>query len=239
MALPAYLAMTDAELRRAPVLPAHIAYMACHFSSEDAGLTDLPKSLPPGAMLIVNDRIPVKSHDPALIAAQLRDCCERMEVQSVLLDFQRAGNPVTQAIADTVTGALSCPVGISQYYRSEAPCAVFIAPIPPHRSPESYLKPWLGRKLWLDISTDGEEMSVRAAGAQSTPLFSPVSKPGDFASKTAFCHYRIAAQPSDIRFTLYRTRDDLSRLLAAAERFGAEKAIGMYPELRGAETDSA
>ena len=73
MAIPLYLAMTAREFRICKTVPANMAWMACHFSPYGTGLSNLPTSLPPGSMIILNDRTPICGHDPELIAAQLKE----------------------------------------------------------------------------------------------------------------------------------------------------------------------
>ena len=69
MVLPMNLAMTAAEMSSAAPLPEKIAWMACHFSAYSLGITNIPASLPKGAMLILNDRFPCQGHSPGLTAS--------------------------------------------------------------------------------------------------------------------------------------------------------------------------
>lgn len=84
-----YLAMTGAEIRSCSQLPEKIAYMACHFSPYGTGLTNLPRELPPGSLLILNDRTPIRGHDPSLVRDTLARLAEQFRCDGVLLDFQR------------------------------------------------------------------------------------------------------------------------------------------------------
>ena len=88
MALPLYLALTAAEFQNCSSLPEHAAWMACHYSPYGLGLSNIPKDLPQGSMLILNDRTPPCRHDPELIARQLGEIAERFQCGGVLLDFQ-------------------------------------------------------------------------------------------------------------------------------------------------------
>ena len=141
MPLPIYLAMTAAELRQNPPKSNEIAWMACHFSPYATGLSNCPKQLPPGAMLILNDRTPVCGHDPALVAAQLQDLVENLKCSRVLLDLQRPGESLTESIVDAVLSALPCPVAVSECYGRDLTCPVFLPPVPLLMSPEDYLAP--------------------------------------------------------------------------------------------------
>ena len=72
MAIRPFLAMTAAEIRGTETLPPKTAWMACHFSPYSTGLSNLPKALPPGSMVILDDITPIHGHDSETIAAQLR-----------------------------------------------------------------------------------------------------------------------------------------------------------------------
>ena len=98
MAIAPFLAMTAAEICACPVLPPKIAWMACHFSPYGLGLSNLPKTLPPGSLLMVDDITPPHKHDPALIGKQLHSCVEALQCSAVLLDFQRIGSSQAQNI---------------------------------------------------------------------------------------------------------------------------------------------
>ena len=87
MPLPIYLAMTAAEFQQNSPKSNEVAWMACHFSAYGTGISNCPKLLQPGAILILNDRTPVCGHDPDLVAAQLKELAERFSCSRVLLDL--------------------------------------------------------------------------------------------------------------------------------------------------------
>ena len=140
MVMALYLAMTAAETAANPP-PEHMAYMACHFASYDAGLSNIPTYLPDGALLILNDRIPVWEHDPDLVAQQLANAVTTLNCSGVLLDFQRPDCPRAAAIAAAIQTALSCPVGISEHYARELDCPVFLCAPPPDTPLERHIAP--------------------------------------------------------------------------------------------------
>lgn len=231
MAFSCYLAMTAAEFRANPVLPPEIAWMACHFSSYGTGLSNCPEALPKGAMVILNDRTPVHGHDPALIAAELKEIVELQPVSAVLLDFQRPGSEETAAIAKAVVGALPCPTAVSDLYAKGLDCPVFLPPPPLHCPLEAHLAPWAGREIWLEAALDAEAITVTANGTQFTPL-----SPGDLpdtghVEETLHCRYQIAQMQDRIRFSLFRTPEMLRSLLHAAESLGVTQAVGLFQEL--------
>lgn len=231
MALPLYLAMTAAEISRAADLPAKTAYMACHFSPYATGLSGFPDSLPTGSMLIVNDRTPIQGHDPQLIARQLQSATQALEVDAVLLDFQRPGNPETTAVTEAILATLSCPVGVSEYYAKGLDCAVFLAPPALDCLLKKHISVWKGRELWLEAALDSACITLTEEGSRYTPLFPPETPQPSHHEPQLHCRYHISLTDNTACFTLFRTPQDLSSLLEEASRLGVTRAVGLYQEL--------
>lgn len=231
MTLPLYLAMTAAEISCAPALPARCAFMACHFSPYGTGLSNFPLALPPGSVLILNDRMPVHDHDPELIAAQLAQCTEDLQADAVLLDFQRPDVPRTTEIVRAIVDTLSCPVGVSPLYAQELTCPVFLA-LPPLDVPlKEHIAPWNGRALWMEAGLDSKTVSVTAEGSQNIP-YNPVETLSFWHQDTRLhCRYQIHVQPGQICFHLQRTQAELTDLMQEAADMGIARAIGLYQEL--------
>ena len=206
--------------------------MACHFSPYGTGLTNLPEAIPPGSMVIVNDRTPVCGHDPELIIRQLSALMEAKQCSSVLLDFQRPGEPQTAAIAEALVKELPCPVGISEPYASALSCPIFLPPVPPNMLLADYIVPWQDREIWLEAALDAAMITVTADGSTITPL--PTADPAEkcHLDSDLHSHYHIEPGSEQIRFVLYRTREDLTALLTAAEGTNITQAIGLYQELK-------
>lgn len=232
MAIQPFLAMTAAEIRDFSVFPAKIAWMACHFSPYGLGLSNLPRTLPPGSILMVDDITPPHRHDPELIAAQLIDCIETRSCCGVLLDFQRPGSEETKHIIHTLVNTLPCPVAVSELYAEDLCCPVFPAPVPLSVSLQDHLSPWKGREVWLDLALSGEVITVTEQGASSAPLPFPDLSAEGFADKTLHCHYHTALTEDAAQFTLWRTREDLEALMDEAENLGISCCVGLYQELR-------
>ena len=231
MAIPLILAMTGAEISKKAVLPPLISWMACHFSPYGTGLTNLPETIPPGSMVIVNDRTPVCSHDPELILHQLTALVEAKQCSSILLDFQRPDEPQTAAIAECIVNGLSCPVGVSEPYAASLSCPVFLPPDPPHIPLVDHIAPWKDREVWLEAALDAATITVTANGSTVTPLPYADSTECCHLDSDLYCHYRIVPEAERIQFHLHRTRADLDALLSAAEGTNITQAIGLYQEL--------
>ncbi len=228
MSLPVYLARTAAEF--GPALPRSCAYMACHFSPYGTGLSNLPDTLPEGSLLLVNDRIPLRRHESRLVARQLKQAVEQHKCCGVLLDFQRPAVSEAADMVQALTSALPCPVGVSRLYAGDGDYPVFLPPPPPDTAPENYLKPWQHRKIWLDASLTRLQITVTAEGARcACPDTLP---PARHESRELFCHYALSVQKDRAIFTLWRTKEDLTALLAHCEGLGVTLAAGLYQELQ-------
>ena len=230
MALPLYLAMTATEMRGNVPIPDKFAYMACHFSPYGTGLSNIPQALPSGSMLILNDRIPVCGHDKHLIANQLADLTDRCSCECILLDFQRPDVKETAELAEFIFQTLSCPVGVSLPYAGKTDCPVFLPPVPPDVPIGEYLVPWGGREVWLEAALDGQVITVSESGSSTAPLF-PWERPEE-GQQDAVLHCRyLIHMGNDVRFTLFRTPENLDALLAEAETLGVTRAVGLWQEL--------
>ena len=231
MALPLYLAMTAAEMAAISHFPPHTGYMACHFSPYGTGLCNLPKDIPPGGMLILNDRIPWHDHDGALILRQLEEQVSIHGCSCVLLDFQRPGCEEVKALAQSAISALPCPVAVSECYGDTLSCPVFLPPVPLDMPIKEYLQPWKEREIWLESALDAVQITLTESGSRAISL--PYSGEPDTGHRERIlhCRYRTEVTEDRAQFTLHRTRSDLDALLEEAEGCGVTRAVGLWQEL--------
>lgn len=231
MAIPWFLAVSGRELESVQPLPEKIAWMACHFSAHDSGISHLPPALPAGSLLILNDRVPMAGHDPHRIGQQLIQTVETLDCSGVLLDFQRRDSEEAMRLATHLIPSLPCPVAISDLYAKEMDCPVFLSPCPHHVPLSDYLLPWKGRHLWLDLAMDMEQITLTKAGSRISPL-PPGQAPAEgHREDHLHCHYSITTGLDAVQFTLWRTREDLEALAEEAEKLGTEVLAGLYCEL--------
>ena len=231
MAIRPFLAMTAAEISSNYPLPDRIGWMACHFSPYSVGLSNRPKKLSAGSLLIVNDVIPIHGHDPEVIAAQLLDTAEQFGCCGILLDFQRPNNPEAEQMAAYLSEALPFPVSVSDLYAGSLCCPVFLPPLPHHVPLKDWIKPWHCREIWLELAMNAEEILITDSGAVLTPL--PHSFTGNGHMDNALhCHYRVELLEHSARFTIWRTKQDISALLEEADSLGITAAVGLYQEFR-------
>ena len=231
MAIAPILAMTAAEMRSFSTFPEKVAWMACHFSPYGLGLSNLPKSLPAGSVLMVDDVTPPHGHNPGYIAEQLEQCVAKWNCSGVLLDFQRDGCAETQAIAEYLVTALPCPTIVSAGYAWNLDCPVFLPPAPLSTALEVYIAPWKGREIWLELGLDGEILTLTEAGCEVTALPHPDWDAQGFADQQLHCHYRMDVNKKSARFTLWRTEEDLDHLVEAAKSLGIVHCIRLYQEI--------
>ena len=228
-----YLAMTAAEIGANPPLPPKIAWMACHFSPYSAGLSNCPRQLPPGSLLILNDFSPIHGHSPETAANQLRSWVEDFQCSGVLLDFQRPGNTETAALTEYLEGSLPCPVAVSHLYADSLSCPVFLPPVPVQTPVAEYLAPWQGREIWLETALDAVKITLTEKGASFAQLPRADSEKNDFRDEKLHCRYRISLSEDRAEFLLYRAKEDLASLLRDAGNHGVTTAVGLYQEWAG------
>ena len=232
MEIPLFLAMTAGEVSCADTLPPRLAWMACHFSPYGTGLSNIPQSLPKGSMLTLNDRIPPDWHDVDLAASTLTEAAKRLECGSILLDFQRLGNEKTASVVEAVLKQADRPVGVSSCYAEGLSCPVLVPPVPPHLTPEEYLKPWQRREIWLEWSLIGTEIEVTAEGSQYTslPRFVPSEK-AHFDEELG-CRYDICVEEDRVVFRLGRVPEDMAGLMENAKKYGVMQWVGLWQEAK-------
>lgn len=225
MALPRYLALTSEEFAACASLPPRMAWMACHFSPYGTGLVNLPPALPPGAMVILNDRIPPAGHDPETVLRQLR----QLSPACMLLDFQQPPNSAALELTRQIVNKLPCPVGLTADWGRDLRCPLFLPLPPPDTSMEEHLAPWQGRELWLELGLDAMSYTITEQGA-SPGVMAAIPETG-LEDSHLRCHYRIDLFDDRAVFSLWRTRQDLDALLEEAQQLGITKAIGLWQEL--------
>lgn len=231
MALPCYLAMTAGEISGNSTLPPHIAWMACHFSCYHTGLTNIPKQLPPGSVLILNDQIPCHGHDPKRILDEVIAITEDFSCSHVLLDFERPENAQTAAIVRSLAGSMGIPVVVSDLYARESDGPVFLPPAPLDQPLEAYLLSWSGRKVWLEAALCQEEIIITDTGSLHQSICPPDRLSDGHWDEALHCRYQIETGEDYITFTLFDTPETLGRKLAQAEELGVTAAIGLYQQL--------
>lgn len=221
-------AMTPEEMAAIRPLPPGCGWMSCHLSEE--GLKDLPHSLPPGSLLILDDRDLPDTIEPDKILDQLTAAISRLSCDALLLDFQRPFEERLLELAVLLQKALPCPVGVSESYEKADNGPVFLPLLPPHRSLSDYVKPWQGREIWLEVGPAPESARVTAKGTEFLKPRSPLP-PCPHSHEKLSCHYGMELSDSEILFTLLRTADDLKHMTAEAETLGITRTIGLYQEL--------
>ena len=238
MNLPLYLALTPTELEQVSPAPAKTAWMSCHFSSCGPGLTDIPSELPSDSLLILDDSTPVQGHDPHQILWELEAAVQKLRPAGLVLDLERPDNARTDAIADTLCKASPCPVYVSQNYAHQEERNVFLSAPPLHVPLAQALAPWKNRKVLLEAVPQAQKMILTREGCQILPCdLQEESFP--FWESSLHCTYKIETNEEQAVFTLQRTAAHLSSFLQEAQDLGVQGALGLYQELKNADSLSA
>ena len=230
MPIARYLAMTGAEMAGNAVFPDYAAWMACHFSSSGNGVSNLPKWLPAGSLLILDDSTPIQEHDPERIAGELGECMGRLQCVGLLLDFQRPGEEPLRELTEYLCRVLPFPVVVSDSYADGLDCGVFVSPVPPDTSMDTWLSRWSGREIWLDTTMEGLEIALTEKGAKTAPLPAWDCPESGLEDTRLHCHYQISLDNDEAVFTLWRAREDIAAQLEEAEALGVKAAVGLYQE---------
>ena len=231
MVLPLYLALTAAEISSVSSLPDRCAYMACHFSPYTEGISNIPASLPNGAMLILNDRFPCQGHSADLVANQISETVLRLGCESVLLDFQRPAEPESRCIVSRILSALSCPIAVTEAFATNLNCPVFLSPSPLHLPLSDYLAPWQGREIWLEAALCQEEILITEKQVHTNSIFPTEQLRDGFYDEDLRCNYRTQISENSVRFTLFDTLESMNQKLQMAAQLGVARAVGLWQEL--------
>lgn len=231
MAIAPILAITAGEMATISDFPEKTAWMACHFSPYGLGLSNLPKTLPPGSWLMLDDVTPPHGHDPFLVARQLSVCVETLQCSGIVLDFQRPGSEETTQLAKHLLQALPCPVVVSDHYANDLTSPVLLPPVPPSVPLQEYLRPWQGREVWLELGFNGESITLTEVGSQCVSLPYPGQELNGFSEDTLHCHYSIETTETSASFTLWRTEEDLYQLVDEARKLSVVAFLGLHQEL--------
>lgn len=225
-----YLAMTELELRRCSQPPAPCAWMACHFSSGDSGLSNMPDMLPEQSLLCIDDSLIPQGHDSQRIAQQVLDLYDRFSLSGVVLDFQRPYFSELETIAREIQKAVPCPVAVTEAYADGWEGAVFLPPVPLNQPLDIYFAPWKGRDLWLEL--DCQRLCMVLSGDGCTCHLSEDALPEPiFQDDGLHCRYHTALSEDAVVFTLERTWEDLLALTEDGRQYGVSNAVGLYQEI--------
>jgi hypothetical protein len=202
--------------------------MACHFSAYGTGLSNLPPPTAACSMLILNDRTPIRGHDPEEILCQLK----KQNPDRVLLDFQRLPNEECISLAAHLLEALPCPTVMPEVLGKEFNCPVFLPPCPLHRPLQTHIAPWTGRQIWLETAMEETLLRLTPSGITLCPVRQHRSSGSEFHDSQLHCHYTIETDNLEARFHMWRNPEDLKNYLQLAQELGIGNAIGLYQEFR-------
>lgn len=222
-----FMAVTSQEMHR--FAPKRTAYMACHFSPGGLGLSNLPCSLPPDSLLLIDDSMQVTHHDTGLVTRQLQDLVNRFAPEAILLDFQGEYSESTENMASCILQALPCPVAVTERYAKALHCPVFLSPPPVNKALSDYLSPWREQDIYLELGSEAAQFTVTEKGCSAMSLPNVHNLP--LEDTRLHCHYSVAVKDDRAVFTISRTREDLAALATEAYGLGVKAVVGLYQEL--------
>lgn len=211
MLLPLYLAMMDREMRDSPLLPPHTARMGCTFAPEGPGLLDLPETIPQNGMLIVDDRDPVRGHDPDLVAAALAEAVDKLGIRCILLDFERPAAAASKAMAASLAKSLPCPVGMPPDYGAPLDCPLFLPPCPLYMPMAEYLRPWKNREIWIEARMLRQTITITPQGTVYDSPSPADNLTGGYYDDVLCCQCITEITDNQVVFTLYDTPETIQK----------------------------
>ena len=231
MKIPMFLAMSAAEFSFCRQLPAHMAWLACHFSHSGSGISNTPTALPANSLLILDDSAPFQMHHPQQILEQLTFVSSKLQVRGVVLDFQRPVTAEVQELALLLQKKLPCPVAAPPPY-SDGKSPIFLPPVPLQQIPQIYLTPYRSREIWLEVALDRVQLHISKDGCRKELDTFGTFEELSHQSQQLYCHYQATCYPNEVIFRLQRTRKDLEELSEEVSCLGVSQMIGLWQELK-------
>ncbi len=223
-----FLAQTAMEMTEFPA--EKTAYLSCHFSPYSRALSNLPNTLPPESLLLLDDSTPPIHHDPDTVASQLTELVDQFSPKAVLLDFQNPPTKEALKMAEILLQVLPCCVAVTKEYAKKLGCPVFLAPPPVNAALQEHLAPWKKQGVFLELAPEALEITVTGKGSARRSV--PYTPSLPLYHARLLCHYRVAVHKNRAEFTLCRNREDLLALAHQARKLGVLGTVGLYQELK-------
>lgn len=227
-----YLAMTAAEVQSNPNPDFPIGWMSCHFSPNNPGLSNVPTSLPPNSLLILDDSFPFQNHDVDTIENQLKEIISQFQIQKLLLDLQRPKSEEVEMLIAQFCNALPCSMAVTESYAEKSSCGVFLSPPPLHRTLKDHIVPWRGKEIWLELAPQAACYAITESGCSIKPDSLTAKEQFPHRDKNLHVSYRIEPSEDCVVFRLQRSQEELEKLVKEAENLGITTVIGLYQEFK-------
>lgn len=233
MSIPLFLAMTSSEFSTCTQPPHSIAWLALHFSMSGPGLSNRPRRLPPGSLLILDDRSPWADHSIEVVCKELVALLLDCQAYGLLLDFERPPTEATLLLVQALCqccSELNVPLAAPSAYLKRCNAIHFISPIPFQQMPDKSDSV----TFWLDASPAALEVLITEGNAVSREIFVPSSEviaaEHCFYSEILRCHYFSKAVPGGICLTLFRTAKSIRQMLSCEQAAPFQLAVGLWKE---------
>lgn len=210
MSIPLFLAMTATDFSFTRKKPEQLAWMSVHFSQSNGCLSNLPPSLPPGSLIILDDQIPWNDHDLERICQCLTRLLVRDRSYGLLLDFEREPCQETLTLAKALTQCclgIGCRIAMPRSYLTEG-AACFCPPIPCNESWSE--KDFSGGPVWLDVTPTAVLAEISSKGVRIDPadpheLNGWAKNNSVFRDPTLGCFYHSYREGECVRVSLFDT----------------------------------
>lgn len=230
MEIPWFPAITQEEIRQMSTLPAQFAWMACHFDPNGNGIIDLPETLPPGCILILNDQIPYNGHSGEIIAQKLKECAQKWRLNGILLDFERPIPEEQKETARMLVNTLPCPVVCGQDTEIEGLISLIQMP-PLLENPKKYFQRKKG--AWLELQKQAVNFCIEKDGCKSDSVEVPQMEIiKGLQDNELYVHYHFTVNTENADLLLWRDRQDREKIMELAKEAGIDTIIGLYQEFR-------
>lgn len=227
MKIPLYLAMAPKDIEKNNALPPKIAWMSVRFDKDGDGLVNFPTENFDSCILILDDHVAYNRHNNEKIFRQLQDHIQEKKYEGLLLDFQRPKDKNLHLLARMLEKELPIKVAVTPHYSTDQ-SIVFLPPLPPAESIESYLNPWGSHEIWLDMTTQVRSICVTNEGIKEC---TKQESAFPFFDKELCTHYAINIGTEKTVFSFLRTPEDCMSILNKADAYNVCAAFSIFYEM--------
>ncbi len=235
MSIPLFLAITPAEFAHLPELPNPLAWMSVRLSLTSPGLSNVPSQLPPGSLIIFDDKTPWSGHSVELVCKEMTTLLLNTKAYGLLLDFERAPTPETILLVKALSQCckeIGIPLAAPEGYGGDESVAVFTSPFPCWKKPTETSNDH--RALWLDASPTAHALRITQDHAVGIALPYPPETPPEedqiHWDESLHCAYWTDFDGDGLVITMYRTPEKTTELLAELPSSPFRLAVGVWRE---------
>jgi hypothetical protein len=206
--------------------------MACHFSPYGLGLSNLPRQLPEGAVILVSDRIPPGGHDAGVVVSQLEELAQQFHPKAIVLDLERTGDDFCAELAAKCDSISGTETVVAAAYAEGLQCSVFLGAAQLWTPAEQWLRPWSGRRIWAECVLQRALVRITEDGAVYRELPWEPPRQEVLADGQQAVVYGVREQADAVEVMLWRGKEQLALWMEKLEKLGVEHFLGLYQQLK-------